>query len=118
MTGLIGIQIYWIRSAVDQREQQFQQGVYEAMNNAVYEYEKLRIDKEFDKLFSWEMVQHQMHKQLDSLTKTRYKKENIIYDVKQPGKGNRKIWKQDNHRTSIKRNTGDSVFNKKRKIQI
>jgi two-component system phosphate regulon sensor histidine kinase PhoR len=96
MTGLIGIQIYWIRSAVDQREQQFQQGVYEAMNNAVYEYEKLRIDKEFDKLFSWEMVQHQMHKQLDSLTKTRYKKENIIYDVKQPGKGNRKIWKQDN----------------------
>lgn len=94
MTGLVGIQLYWIRQAVEQRELQFEQNVYEAMANAVYEYEKKRIEKEMNQLFDWKTMEEQMQQQIDSLNKIVKKKNNqdIIINVKRPGISEGKIW--------------------------
>lgn len=40
LVGLVGIQLYWIRSAYDLKEQHFQLAVTEALNNVVYKLEK------------------------------------------------------------------------------
>ena len=37
---LVGIQLYWIKSAVELRQQHFEQNVNEALNNVVHKYEK------------------------------------------------------------------------------
>lgn len=96
MTGLIGIQIYWIRGAVEQREQQFEQAVYEAMTNAVYDYEKMRIEREMDKLFNWKQLEQRIQQQLDSLKNKKKKgtknQEELVINVQRPGKGQAKIW--------------------------
>lgn len=96
MTGLIGIQIYWIRGAVEQREQLFEQAVYEAMTNAVYDYEKMRIEREMNKLFNWKQVEKQMQQHLDSLKKKKKKgikyNQDIAINIQRPGKGQGKIW--------------------------
>lgn len=101
MTGLVGIQIYWIREAVEQREQQFKQGVYEAMSSVVFEYEKYRVQKDFERMFDWASFETQLQKQLDSLgkgndSKVRRNKdgkiEEITINVKKPGLTNGKIW--------------------------
>lgn len=42
LVGLIGIQVYWINSAVKLRQQKFQSTVNEALGNVVYQYEKLK----------------------------------------------------------------------------
>lgn len=42
LVGLIGIQVYWINSAVILRQQKFQSTVNEALGNVVYQYEKLK----------------------------------------------------------------------------
>ena len=42
LIGLIGIQVYWINSAVKLRQQKFQSTVNEALGNVVYQYEKLK----------------------------------------------------------------------------
>lgn len=101
MTGLVGIQIYWIREAVEQREQQFKQGVYEAMSNVVYEYEKYRIQVEFEKMFNWSSFENTLQQQLDSLGKGNEsevkrnkdgKIEEITINVRKPGLTSGKIW--------------------------
>ena len=42
LIGLIGIQVYWINSAVKLRQQTFQSTVNEALVDVVYKYEKLK----------------------------------------------------------------------------
>ncbi|MBW7936730.1 MAG: hypothetical protein H3C71_06250, partial [Flavobacteriales bacterium] len=94
MTGLIGIQLYWIRQAIEQREMQFEQSVYEAMANAVYDYEKKRIEKEMSQLFNWKTMEEKMQMQLDSLGKKKSKKKNkdVVINVNRPGIGKGQIW--------------------------
>lgn len=99
MTGLIGIQLYWIRQAIEQREMQFEQSVYEAMANAVYDYEKKRIEKEMSQLFNWKTMEEKMQMQLDSLGKKKSKKKknkkkdkDVVINVNRPGIGKGQIW--------------------------
>jgi len=94
MTGLVGIQIYWIREAVEQREQQFRQGVIDALSNVAYEYEKYRVQKDFERMLDWEALEEEMQDQLDSISRRNKggKFEQITINVRKPGLGNGKIW--------------------------
>lgn len=40
LTGLVGIQLYWIRNAISLKEERFEQSVNEALGNVVYKLEK------------------------------------------------------------------------------
>ena len=48
MTGLVGIQIIWIQRAVEQREEQFDQGVFEALAQTTVAYQESSWQRDFD----------------------------------------------------------------------
>ncbi|MFM1876656.1 MAG: hypothetical protein RL266_2393 [Bacteroidota bacterium] len=78
LVGLIGIQVYWINSAVKLRQQKFQSSVNEALGNVVYQYEKLKTAEslalkmdlhEKRKRLVWQMdsINRAIHRTQDSL---------------------------------------------------
>ena len=71
MTGLVGVQIIWIRRAVDQREEQFNQGVYEALSNISLDYQQASWRQDFEKMFNWPAFESQVQRHIDSLNQLR-----------------------------------------------
>ncbi len=71
MTGLVGVQIIWIRRAVDQREEQFNQGVYEALSNISLDYQQASWRQDFEKMFNWPAFESQVQQHIDSLNQLR-----------------------------------------------
>jgi signal transduction histidine kinase len=71
MTGLVGVQIIWIRRAVDQREEQFNQGVYEALSNISLDYQQASWRQDFEKMFNWPAFEAQVQQHIDSLNQLR-----------------------------------------------
>ncbi len=72
LTGLIYIQLYWIRNALAVKEVQFDRGVSEAINSAVYKYNKIELAV---KLFSQSSQDQQFNflfNILDSLNRHHY----------------------------------------------
>jgi two-component system phosphate regulon sensor histidine kinase PhoR len=49
LTGLIGIQLYWINSAIELKEQEFQNNVYAAMQNVVSKLERVEALNQLQK---------------------------------------------------------------------
>jgi two-component system, OmpR family, phosphate regulon sensor histidine kinase PhoR len=68
MVGLVGIQIYWVTDAYKQREQQFIESVFKAMNDVLYDYERYRVLKRMDSPFDMEQMHVKMVAYMDSIT--------------------------------------------------
>lgn len=100
MTGLVGIQIYWIREAVEQREQQFKQSVFEAMSDVTIKYVRHRMEETANRLLSDEAFNEEMQRGLDSIassySEVRRSKdgkiEEITISVNRPGLVNGRFW--------------------------
>jgi two-component system, OmpR family, phosphate regulon sensor histidine kinase PhoR len=71
MVGLVGIQIYWVTDAYKQREQQFIESVFKAMNDVLYDYERYRVQKQMDRLFDMDQMQVKMVDYMDSITESK-----------------------------------------------
>ncbi|MDA0931396.1 MAG: HAMP domain-containing sensor histidine kinase [Bacteroidetes bacterium] len=69
MTGLVGIQIIWIQRAVQQREEQFDQGVYEALAQTTVTYQESSWQRDFDKSFNWKGFELLVQNHMDSLSR-------------------------------------------------
>jgi two-component system phosphate regulon sensor histidine kinase PhoR len=68
MSGLVAIQLIWIRRAVLQREEQFTQQVSEALYHISSEYERLKWDDNLDAWLENSGLEAHMHAYLDSLS--------------------------------------------------
>lgn len=67
MTGLVGIQIIWIRSAVEQREEQFNQEVYAALAHVSERYEKELWARSIEKMLDWTYLETGVQFMIDSI---------------------------------------------------
>jgi two-component system phosphate regulon sensor histidine kinase PhoR len=67
MTGLVGIQIIWIRKAVEQREEQFNQEVFAALVSISEAYEKEVWAKHIEKMLDWSSLESGVQGMMDSL---------------------------------------------------
>jgi two-component system, OmpR family, phosphate regulon sensor histidine kinase PhoR len=67
MTGLVGIQIIWIRKAVEQREEQFNQEVFAALASISQAYEKEVWAKHIEKMLDWSSLESGVQGMMDSL---------------------------------------------------
>ena len=68
MTGLVGIQIIWIQRAVEQREEQFDQGVFEALAQTTVAYQESSWQRDFDQSFNWKAFELLVQNHMDSLS--------------------------------------------------
>src|SRR5688572_18880900 len=68
MVGLVSIQVYWVVDAYKQRQQQFIESVFKAMNDVLYDYEKYRVEKQMQRLFDINQMQDKMVEYVDSVT--------------------------------------------------
>lgn len=68
MVGLVSIQVYWVTDAYKQRQQQFIESVFKAMNEVLYDYEKYRVQKKMERLFDMDEMQDKMVEYMDSMT--------------------------------------------------
>jgi two-component system, OmpR family, phosphate regulon sensor histidine kinase PhoR len=69
MTGLVGIQIIWIQRAVQQREEQFDQGVFEALAQTTVTYQESSWQRDFDQSFNWKAFELLVQNHMDSLSR-------------------------------------------------
>lgn len=69
MTGLVGIQIIWTKRAVEQREEQFDQGVYESLAQTTLSYQESSWQREFDQSFNWKAFELLVQNHMDSLNR-------------------------------------------------
>jgi len=69
MTGLVGIQIIWIQRAVEQREDQFDQGVFEALAQTTVTYQESSWQRDFDQSFNWKAFELLVQNHMDSLSR-------------------------------------------------
>jgi two-component system phosphate regulon sensor histidine kinase PhoR len=69
MTGLVGIQIIWIQRAVQQREEQFDQGVFEALAQTTVAYQESSWQRDFDQSFNWKAFELLVQSHMDSLSR-------------------------------------------------
>lgn len=69
MTGLVGIQIIWIQRAVEQREEQFDQGVFEALAQTTVAYQESSWQRDFDQSFNWKAFELLVQNHMDSLSR-------------------------------------------------
>ncbi len=67
MTGLVGIQIIWIRKAVEQREEQFNQEVFAALASISQAYEKEVWAKHIEQVLDWSSLESGVQGMMDSL---------------------------------------------------
>jgi two-component system, OmpR family, phosphate regulon sensor histidine kinase PhoR len=68
MVGLVSIQVYWVTDAYKQRQQQFIESVFKAMNDVLYDYERYRVQKQMERLFDMNQMQDKMVEYMDSIT--------------------------------------------------
>ncbi len=68
MVGLVSIQVYWVTDAYKQRQQQFIESVFKAMNEVLYDYERYRVQKQMERLFDMDQMQDKMVEYMDSIT--------------------------------------------------
>lgn len=71
MIGLVSIQVYWVTDAYKQRNQQFIESVFKAMNDVIYDYEKHRVQKQMERLFDMSSMQEKMLEYMDSITNSK-----------------------------------------------
>ena len=88
LIGLVGIQLYWIKSAIQVKESNFDRSVNEAMTNVIYKLEKIDLarqiqtfNKQSEKLF---YTIDSLNKQLfddfkKTINKNRYKQNNVNF---------------------------------------
>jgi two-component system, OmpR family, phosphate regulon sensor histidine kinase PhoR len=72
MTGLVAIQIIWIRRAVIQREEQFNHGVDEALGHISDLYEQHLWANSLESMLDWSSLEENMQGYLDSLSRLAY----------------------------------------------
>jgi len=72
MTGLVAIQIIWIRRAVIQREEQFNHGVDEALGHISDAYEQHLWASSLESMLDWSVLEENMQGYLDSLSRLAY----------------------------------------------
>lgn len=68
MVGLVSIQVYWVTDAYKQRQQQFIESVFKAMNEVIFDYERYRVQKQMERLFDMNVMQDKMIEYMDSIT--------------------------------------------------
>lgn len=68
MVGLVSIQVYWVTDAYKQRQQQFIESVFKAMNEVIFDYERYRVQKQMERLFDMNVMQEKMIEYMDSIT--------------------------------------------------
>lgn len=73
MVGLVGIQIYWVKDAYQQRHLQFIQSSLKAMNESLMDYEKYRIEKQMNSMFDMNSIENKMLSYVDSATQSKSK---------------------------------------------
>lgn len=71
MVGLVSIQVYWVTDAYKQRQQQFIESVFKAMNDVVNDYERHRVQKQMERLFDVNVMQDKMLEYMDSMTNSK-----------------------------------------------
>jgi two-component system phosphate regulon sensor histidine kinase PhoR len=69
LVGLIGIQLYWINSAVKLREQRFENAVNEALGGVVYQYDKLKTADRLAMQMDFDMRRRHIQMQRDSINR-------------------------------------------------
>jgi two-component system, OmpR family, phosphate regulon sensor histidine kinase PhoR len=67
LIGLVGIQLYWINSAVKLREQRFQNAVNEALGGVVYQYDKLKTADRLAMQVDFDLRRRRIMMQMDSI---------------------------------------------------
>jgi len=67
LLGLVAIQIYWINNAVTLRQQEFEAAVNEALNDVVYQYEKLKTAENLALKMNLREKQRRLLWQMDSI---------------------------------------------------
>ncbi len=73
LTGLICIQLYWIRNAIVVKEANFDRGVSEAISSAVYKYNKIELAAKLCKQRSQIQQFNYVYSILDSLNRFYYR---------------------------------------------
>ncbi len=71
MVGLVSIQVYWVTDAYKQRQQQFIESVFKAMNEVIYDYERYRVQKQMERMFDMDVMQEKMIEYMDSISNSR-----------------------------------------------
>lgn len=69
LIGLVGIQLYWINSAVKLREQRFHTAVNESLNGVVYQYDKLMTADRLSMQMDFEQRRRRILMQMDSINR-------------------------------------------------
>lgn len=67
LIGLVGIQLYWINSAIKLREQRFQNAVNEALGGVVYQYDKLKTADRLAMQVDFDLRRRRIMMQMDSI---------------------------------------------------
>jgi two-component system phosphate regulon sensor histidine kinase PhoR len=69
LIGLVGIQLYYINSAVKLREQRFHTAVNESLNGVVYQYDKLMTADRLSMQMDFEQRRRRILMQMDSINR-------------------------------------------------
>ncbi len=72
LVGLIGIQLYWISSALSVKEANFSRGVSEAITNAIYKYNKLEMANSIVRKQEQDRQVNRFFSALDSINREYY----------------------------------------------
>ncbi len=74
LTGLVYIQLYWIRNAISVKEVNFDRGVSEAISSAIYKYNKIELAHKLLMRRAQNQQIDQVYNALDSLNRLYYDK--------------------------------------------
>lgn len=83
LVGLIGIQVYWINSAVKLRQQTFQSTVNEALVDVVYKYEKLKTAENLAVKMDLHDKRNRLVMQMDSINRAIRKTQDSLFFLQQ-----------------------------------
>lgn len=108
LIGLIGIQVYWINSAVKLRQQKFQTSINEVLGDVVYQYEKLKTAESLAIKMDLREKQKRLIWQMDSINRAIRKTQDSLMFLQQskhdpfetPGvfqKSNNVVFSQDDN---------------------
>ncbi len=87
LVGLIGIQVYWINSAVKLREQTFRSTVNEALSDVVYQYEKLKTSQNLALQLDLREKRRRLIFQMDSINRAIGRTRDSLMLIQQTKKG-------------------------------
>lgn len=87
LIGLIGIQVYWINSAVKLRQQKFQTSINEVLGDVVYQYEKLKTAESLAIKMDLREKQKRLIWQMDSINRAIRKTQDSLMFLQQSKHG-------------------------------